>query len=226
MAAIGTLVLNDELLAVGPLNFDEVLPLHKEREWSTDVVTYDGRSEQRNQLLEQPQRFWYLNYGYLEDEVRTKLIELWDRARGQYYEFLYTDRDDYECSFADCTYTPSVYEIATQLIKNYHLGEAETWQEVKTRIVPGSVFAPIIKVDGVTMTEGVKFTLDDTTGIIDWYGGSDPLYSLGAGEVLTANYQFYYRVRFGSDVYVDLRDKFEFSGYSDLLIQEVMPQNA
>jgi len=222
MAAIGTLVLNDELLAVGPLNFDEVLPLHKEREWSTDVVTYDGRTEQRNQLLEQPQRFWYLNYGYLEDEVRTKLIELWDRARGQYYEFLYTDRDDYECSLADCAITATAGQTTMQLVKNYYLGETETWQEDKTRIVPGGTFAPIIKIDGVTKTEGVHFTLADTTGIIDWTAGSSPEGALSAGEIVTANYQFYFRVRFGSDVYVDLRDKFEFSGYSDLLIQEVL----
>ena len=90
--------------------------------------------------------------------------------------------------------------------------------------MPGSIFAPVVKIDGVTKIEGTHFLLDDTTGIIDWNdsGLLAPVGSLGAGEKVTANYRFYFRVRFDDDSHTDLEHQIDFWSYDNLRLIEVM----
>lgn len=203
--------------------FDEILPLTKDFEWKTDVVSKDDRSEQRNQIDESPRRVWYLNWAILDEPARNKVVELFHRAKGRYDTFLHTDRDDYETSLAECSITAVGGETTTQLIKSYYSTTSETWDEDKKDIVPGTIFAPVVKIDGVTKTEDTHFTLDDTTGIIDWTGGSAPNGALSTGEVVTANYRFYFRVRFGGDVYRDIQNKRGLWNARDLHLMEVIP---
>jgi uncharacterized protein (TIGR02217 family) len=172
-------------------------PLRKTFEWATDVVPLDGFHEQRNILLEQPRRHWFLNWNILPLNNREKLLSLFNRARGRGYTYLYTDLDDYECAESECSITAIAAQTNFQLIKTYEDGFMEEWDENKSDIVPGSSFPPIVKVDTVTQTEGVDYTLDDATGIVIF--GTAP----GAGAVVTANYQFYFRVRFEKDEVLD-----------------------
>lgn len=170
-------------------------------EWSTDIVAYDTGKEQRNQIWERPKRHWVLPYNALITAYRDKLIELCSRAKGMYNVFLFEDPYDYECALTECIVTAVGGETTTQLIKTYYPNETEKWDENKTRIQPSGIFAPIVKIDAAVKTEGTHFTLDDDTGIIDWTGGGSPNGALGAGEVVTANYQFYYPVRKEEDEY-------------------------
>lgn len=164
-------------------------------EWFTDLVDYDTGKTQRNQIWERPKRHWVLPYNVLLREYRNKLIGLCSRAKGSYNVFLFEDPYDYECALAECSITAIAAQVDFQLIKTYHVNESEKWNENKTRIQPGSIFQPIVKVDGVTKIEGTDYNLDDDTGIVTF--GTAP----GAEKVITANYQFYCPVRFDRDTY-------------------------
>lgn len=183
--------------------FDEVLPLEKSFQWSTDKVRFDSNREQRNQIFEQPIRRWAINWKVVDEAARNKIIQLFQLAKGSFDTFLYTDSDDFQTELTESIVTAVGGETTTQLIKNYYVNEPESWAEDKKDIVPSGTFAPVVKIDAVTKTEGTHFTLDDTTGIINWAGGSAPNGALVADEVVTAQYQFYFRVRFVDDVHND-----------------------
>lgn len=169
--------------------------LRYREEWFTDLVDYDLGKEQRNQVWPRPKRHWVLPYDAILRQYRDKLVELCSRAKGMYNVFLFEDPYDYECALTECSITAVAAQVDFQLVKTYYGSEAETWTESKTRIQPGSIFPPIVKVDGVTKTEGVDYTLDDDTGIVTFVSAP------GAGKVITANYRFYCPVRFDKDIY-------------------------
>jgi uncharacterized protein (TIGR02217 family) len=178
------------------------LPVRKEFTWATDVISY-GLTEQRNQLWSRPRRLWHINYAGLKTAARDKLDELFGRAAGRYRLFNILDRHDYACGLTDWSYTAAGGETTVQLAKDYYGSETETWQENKIAIVPGTTYAPTVKLDAATFTEGTEYTLDDTTGIIDFASGSAPNGALSAGEVVTADYRFFFKVRFLSDTHLD-----------------------
>jgi len=146
---------------------------------------------------------WHINWAGLKDSARDKLDELFGRAAGRYRAFNILDDDDYDCGFTDWSYTAAGGETTVQLAKDYYGAEAETWQEDRIAIVPGTTYAPTVKIDAATLTEGQEYTLDDTTGIIDFTGGAAPNGALSAAEVVTADYQFYFKCRFLSDTFLD-----------------------
>lgn len=179
-------------------------PARRDFQWATDVVHMSGskRTSQRNQLFAQPVRHYYINYQALTETEKNRLLELFNRAHAQYGTLLIKDDEDYTCTLADCSITAVADQVEFQLVKTYYNGETEEWTEDKKKIMSSGTFPPVVKVDGVTKTEGVDFTLDDTTGIVDFTLMGAP----GAGAVITANYQFYYQVRFTFDTYIDKRD--------------------
>ena len=198
------IVINDFVGDAAFTGFGEATPLKKRFEWQTDLVKFDNRKEQRNQILEQPVRHWTINWSMMDLAARNKLIELYNRAKGRFDTFLYADKDDFETALTDWEFIADGGETTTQLQKEYFKGESESWTEDKKDIQPSAKFAPIVKIDAVTKTEGTHFTLDDTTGIIDWTSGSAPNGALANGEVVTANYYFYFRVRFDFDIHEDI----------------------
>jgi len=184
--------------------YNDMYPLRVDFQWATDVVR-TGRNSQRNQLWSQPRRHWHINWNALKSSGRDNFLEIFNRASGRYRTFLLKDRDDYLCTVSQCSVTAAGSETTTQLVKTYYPGETEEWTENKKKIVPGTTYAPTVKIDGVEKTEGTHFTLDDTTGIINWDGGSSPNGALSAGEVVTADYQFYFQVRFDFDTHSDIK---------------------
>jgi len=187
------------------------LPAHRRFQWETEIMRLSGgaRQSQRNQLLEQPIRHWFINWKGLLLAEQQRFIEVFNRAKGQYDTFLLYDTDpagDYQCLVTDWSYTAAGGETTTQLQKTYHVGTSEAWSEDKKDIVPGTIYVPTIKINGTAKTEGTHFTLSDTTGIINWAAGTSPNGALTAGQVITADYRFYFRVRFMMDAYDDVRD--------------------
>lgn len=216
------LVINDFVGDAAFTGFDEACPLKKHYEWQTDLVRYDNRKEQRNQILAQPVRHWFINWQIMDQAARNKLIELFQRAKGRYDTFLCEDSDDYACALTDWSYTAAGGETEVQLQKTYYIGETEAWTEDKTKIQPGTIYAPTVKIDAAVKTEGVDYTLDDTTGIIDFSAGSGPNGPLGAGEVVTAAYYFYFEVRFHYDVHEDFMPLTDLWQAKNLHIVEVI----
>lgn len=216
------MVINDFVGDAAYGSFGEQAPLRKGFNWLTDIVNYDTGKEQANQILEQPVREWPVNWLWMDLAARDKLLEIFLRGKGRYNTFLYKDYHDFECALTECSVTAAGGETETQLIKTYYPGETETWDEDKKDITPGSIFAPVVKIDAAVKVEDTHFTLDDTTGIIDWTGGSAPNGALGAGEVVTANYRFYFRVRFEDDHHTDIEHQIDFWSYDDLRLIEVI----
>lgn len=215
-------VLNDVLETAAFSGFAEQEPLKKVFNWKTDNVRFDNGREQRNQLFNQPIRGWLLNYEMIDKAGRDKLLEMFNRAKGAYATFLFEDSDDYECAFADCSYTAVGGETTVQLSKTYFGSTSESWTENKKKIQPSAIYAPVVKIGSTVKTEGTHFTLDDTTGIINFAGGSSPNGALSAGNVVTANYRFYYKVRFNEDQIIDLMTNPALYSFPELQIIEVL----
>lgn len=179
-------------------------PAIREFNWATDVVS-KGLKEQRNQRWSRPKREWLINWQALKITERTSLLELFNRAAGRYrtFKLLEVPPDgDFECAITECSITAAAAQVEFQLIKTYSDGETEEWNENKVKIVPSTTFAPVVKVDNVTKVEDTDFTLDDETGIVDFTLMGAP----GDGAVVTANYRFYFEVRFADDKYRDIRN--------------------
>lgn len=209
-------VINDFVGDAAYGHFGEQAPLRKSFNWLTDLVSFDSGKEQRNQILEQPIREWPVNWQWMDVAARNKLIELFQRAKGRHTTFLYSDEDDYECELTECSILAIADQTNFQLIKTYYVGETETWDEEKKDIVPGATFPPVVKVGVDIKTEGVDYTLDDTTGIVIF--GAAPR----VDKVITANYQFYFRVRFADDIHTDVEHQKDFYSYDDLRLIEVL----
>jgi uncharacterized protein (TIGR02217 family) len=193
--------MNEEILSfvtVGPQ-----APRKRGFRWATERVRYYNGQVQSNQLLDRPIRFWSMPWEWLTTTSRSKMIELFNRASGMTRTFLLKDWIDYLCTLTDWSFTAVGGETTTQLGKSYYVGETETWTEDKTRIVPSTIYAPTVKIDAAVKTEGTHFTLDDSTGIINWAAGTSPNGALTIGQVVTADYQFYFPVQFDFDEMVE-----------------------
>ena len=197
-------MINIEILSHINATFGRQYPAEKWFQWATDVVS-KGKKSQRNQLWAEPVRHWLINYDYLDKDERNLFIELFMRSAGRFRTYLIADDDDFACSESECSITASAGDTETQLIKSYYSATAETWDEDKVRIRPSGIYAPTIWLDSVEKTEDTHFTLDDDTGIIDWTGGGSPNGAMSGGEIITADYQFYFPVRFDFDVNKDIR---------------------
>jgi uncharacterized protein (TIGR02217 family) len=214
------IVINDFVSDASYGSFGEQAPLKKSFRWFTDIVSFDNRKEQRNQTSEFPIRSWNVNWVWMDKGARDKLIEIYQRAKGRYENFLYRDYDDNLVTVTDWDYTAVGGETTTQLQKTYYKGETEEWTEDKDKIEPSDKYAPTIKVDNVTLIEGTDFTLDDSTGIIDWTSGSAPHGALSAAEVVTADYKFYFKVRFTEDTHLDIQHQKDWWAVEELILVE------
>ncbi|MCE5185072.1 MAG: DUF2460 domain-containing protein [Planctomycetaceae bacterium] len=186
-------------------------------EWFSDEVTYDTGKRQANQILARPRRHWWINWLWLNAAARDKLIELFNRARGKTSNFLYECVWDYACTYTDWSHVLTTGEATTQLKKTYYAGTAEAWTENKTKIQPSTVYAPTIKVNGAAKVEGVDFTLNDDTGMITWTG-----FAPTTGQVLTADYKFYFEAYFAEDTYEDINHTIDWYRPGELhLVEEL-----
>jgi uncharacterized protein (TIGR02217 family) len=215
------IVINDFVKDAAYGHFDEQAPLIKVSQWFTDVAKFDNRKEQRNQTSDRPLRSWIINWQWMDEAARNKLVELFQRAGGRNLFFLFrdgthgkTDGDQY-VTYTDWAYTLTTGDTTTQLQQTYYKGETQEWTEDRTKIQPSAKYVPTIKVDNVEVTEGVDYTLDDTTGLITWTG-----HSPSTGEVVTADYKFYFKVRFESDAHIDIQHQIGYWATDELTIVE------
>jgi len=100
------------------------------------------------------------------------------------------------------------------LYKTYYGGESYTWDDPKQDIQPGQC---VVKVDSVTKTEGVDYTLSDIDGIIRFIDGHVPTDS----QVVTATFQFYYRVRLIEDEFDISNINYKFHEVDMIWLREV-----
>jgi len=108
----------------------------------------------------------------------------------------------------------AILRMYLQLFKTYYSETPYSWNEPKQDIKPD---ACIVKVDGVTKTEGVDYTLSDTDGIIKFAAGYVP----SASVAIEATFDFYYRVRFLNDLLEDSNINYKFYEPEVLWLREV-----
>jgi uncharacterized protein (TIGR02217 family) len=201
-----TLVMNDFVGDAAFAGFDQACPVKKGREWKTDIKSSETWSEQVNQIVSRPRRHWYINWELLDKAARDKLIEIFDAPRGMGDSFLWLDDDEYLAS--DILIVADGVKNSYQLKCTYRSGQSYEWEENKYDIVPGGTYAPVVShnVDGaqteVESSPGAnQFTLDDTTGLLTWAAGHEP-----SAGILTVTFEYYFRVRWASDFFTDIKN--------------------
>lgn len=171
--------------------------------WATEVVTTDGGHEFRNQPWAYPLHDYDVAYGVKTIADLETLVAAFHGARAMLNGFRYVDPlDSKSCardsspSYTDQTIVESATggETTAQLIKTYSYGGVTLDRKI-TRPY-GTVS---LGINGTEKTEDTHFTVDKTTGVIDFTGGSSPNGALTATDTVTAGYTFHVPVRFDTN---------------------------
>lgn len=124
-----------------------------------------------------------------EDQAKD-IMAFFLEHRGSFESFLFQDTHDYQA-------TDETIAFGISGIKSYQIihtigsvGGVGGWAYPITEIESGTL---TVKVDGVAKTEGTHYT--ENKGVITFTSGNEP----SAGQVITASYRFYFRVRFVDD---------------------------
>lgn len=158
---------------------------------TTAIELYSGH-EQRNRDWAYPRHIYNVGYGAKTVEDMQELTEFFNAASGRFRGFRYKDWLDYSSAgFPGDAITPLDQLVAVsdgsgvfQLLKNYTIG-TDTQIRMITRPVTGTV---VVAVDGTPTGASVDYD----TGVIT--------VTAGAGQVVTAGYEFDVPCRFESDM--------------------------
>jgi uncharacterized protein (TIGR02217 family) len=164
--------------------------------FSTDIVVIDSGFERRNQNWSQARRTFDARTGVRSAADASTLLTFFLARTGRARGFRLKDWSDFTSAsdnisppaFTDQTVaTGNGTTLIFQLVKNYTSGSV-THTRTITKPVAGSV---VIGVNGVHQTSG--FNVDTTTGLVTF--ASPP----GAGQSITAGFQFDVPARFDND---------------------------
>ena len=187
----------------------------------TDVVALGSGHEERNSRWAHSRRRYNAGYGIRTlDEIHA-VIGFFEERRGRLHGFRWKDHADFRSGPPQSTPQATDQLIGTgdgvvtayQLVKRYGQG-ASAYVRPVTKPVAGTV---TVAVDGVETTDGVDFTVDTLTGIVTFLPGAVP----GAGEPVTAGFEFDVPVRFDSDVLTINLDAFAAGQIPDIALVEV-----
>ena len=164
----------------------------------TEIVTLNTGFEERNSPWQHSRRRYDAGIGARHLDDLHAIVAFYEARMGQLYGFRWKDWTDYKSALPSENVTALDQEIGTgddvtvdfQLIKSYASGAA-TYARGISKPVAGSV---LIAVDGVSVTEGVDYALDTSTGLVTFT--TPPV----AASVVTAGFEFDVPVRFDTDV--------------------------
>jgi uncharacterized protein (TIGR02217 family) len=170
-------------------------PVEKTFEWKTDVVEYDNKNNQRNQVWSAPRRHWFVNLAFMKKKARDRVIEFFNRAKGRGNSFLYKDEDDYS---AVCDLVGDGATQIFQLEKVYYPISDDFseigWAEDKEDIKSGSI---AVTSGGAPLVSG--WAVDCATGLITFTNAPS------SGSAVLVSFDFYFRVIFATDTYKDTK---------------------
>ena len=163
----------------------------------TDIVALVSGHEERNSPWAGSRRSFNAGYGVKSIADIEAVIAFFEARHGRLYGFRFRDPFDFKSGPLAQTPSPEDQLIGTgdgeetafQLVKRYVSGAASYVRPIR-KPVAGSVR---VAVDSAEQTEGVDFTLDETTGVVAF--ASPP----GEGLSVTAGFLFDCPVRFDSD---------------------------
>jgi len=191
--------------------------------FSTAVIENAAGQEERTGRWNGARRRYNAVYGLKSPSDLSALLTFYIIVRGPELSFRYKDFSDYTTA-SDHYSAPDDedHEIGVgdgsnvffQLRKKYEDGTYTRIRNI-TKPVAGTV---VVALDGVAQTEGVDFTVDDTTGIVTFTTAP------GVGVSVTAGCEFHVPARFGIELDKQLPisiDGFEAHSIQDIPIVEV-----
>mgnify|MGYP001358188757 CR=1 FL=1 len=165
----------------------------------TELVVLGSGHEERNQRWANSRRTYNAGYGVTTLDDLHQVIAFFEERRGRLYGFRWRDHLDWKSCPPQSDPAPSDQRIGTGD------GTTAVFRLTKTY---GSVFAPWVReivkpvagtvrvaVGGVEKAEGSGFTLNPLTGMVQFQAGHVP----GAGQPVTAGFEFDVPVRFDTD---------------------------
>lgn len=163
----------------------------------TDIVVLGSGYEERNSRWADSRRRYDAGYGVKTLDELHAVLAFYEERRGALYGFRWKDLMD--CKSCAPSQSPAAGDQAIgtgdgataefQLVKMYG-GAHAPWQREIKKPVAGTV---VIAVGGVPQTQGVDYTVDDTTGQVT-FASATPL-----GAQVTAGFEFDVPVRFDTD---------------------------
>lgn len=163
----------------------------------TDIVTLVSGHEERNSPWAGSRRSFNAGYGVKSMEDIENVIAFFEARHGRLYGFRF--RDPFDCK--SCAHADS-HAATDQLLgagdgaqTDYSLTKAyESGAHIYSRVIKKPVLGSVlIAVDGVSQTEGVDFTVDETAGLVSF---STPP---AAGASVSSGFLFDTPVRFDTD---------------------------
>lgn len=165
----------------------------------TDVVVLGSGFEERNSRWADSRRSYNAGYGVKSLDELNAVIAFFEERRGRLYGFRWHDHADWK----SCA--PSGVTSALDQAIGTGTGAQTTFQLHK---VYGSAYAPWIRtikkpvagtvkvaVAGVVQTSGLHYSVAPSTGEVTFLPGHVP----GAGQIVTAGFEFDVPVRFDTD---------------------------
>src|SRR5262249_9853034 len=162
----------------------------------TEIVTLGSGREERNARWAHSRRRYDAGYGVKTLDALSTVVAFFEERRGCLYGFRWRDRLDHSSATAGAATTSADQLLGTggemrtnfQLVKTYG-GLYAPYQRPITKPVPGSIR---VAVAGSEVTQGVTYTCDTATGVIEFLSGHVP----ADGAAVTAGFLFDVPVRF------------------------------
>jgi uncharacterized protein (TIGR02217 family) len=165
----------------------------------SEIVVLGSGAEERNARWRDSRRRYNAGYGIRTLDELDAVVAFFEERRGPLYGFRWRDPLDYKSCPPSATPGALDQVLGTgdgtqalfQLRKTYGTAFAP-WHRDIVKPVAGTVQ---VAVAGAPRSIGIHFTVDTTTGLVQFDPGAIP----GAGSVVTAGFVFDVPVRFESD---------------------------
>ena len=165
----------------------------------TDVVVLGSGFEERNSRWADSRRSYNAGYGVKSLDELNAVIAFFEERRGRLYGFRWRDHADWKSCEPSGTTSALDQVIGTgtgaqttfQLQKIYGSAYAP-WTRTIKKAVAGTVK---VAVDGIVQTSGLHYSVAPSMGEVTFL----PPHVPGAGQIVTAGFEFDVPVRFDTD---------------------------
>lgn len=191
--------------------------------FKTTILTLSSGFEKRNIDWSRTRGRWDISYGIDKKENLDAVLDFFYARQGRAHGFRFKDWTDFEIGDV-ATSTPAIFATGDGVTVKFqvfapHFSGSQVFNRAITRLVASTTE---IYVNAVLQTEGVDYTLDDDTGLLDFTVGSPPPDTEPIGIIT----EFDNPVRFDTDllaIRAQLSDTYSLPQIELIEIREVLP---
>jgi uncharacterized protein (TIGR02217 family) len=165
----------------------------------TEIVLLGSGREERNARWAHSRRRYDAGYGIKTLDALSAVVAFFEERRGRLHGFRWRDRLDHSSAQPGVAPSPLDQAIGsgdgvtnTFALKKIYGGVHAPYQRPVAKPVAGSVR---VAVAGIEVADGVAFSCDPTTGVVNFLAGHVP----PPGAAITAGFLFDVPVRFDTD---------------------------